>query len=105
MKRFLLLVSCFLLISITACSDPDAKSATDLDEPARGENLKIDEEHYRVISPDDITIWVNIDDHPNVVRLCLDGVAFATISQQHQGGRSITRVEEWDISCPVRVGG
>lgn len=46
--------------------------------------------------PDSVTLWNNVDGHPNVVRLCLDGVAFATTSRDYE---PILRVPEWDSEC------
>jgi len=48
--------------------------------------------------PDAITLWNNVDGNPNVVRICLDGVAFATTTRQY--GDAIMRVPEWDAQCP-----
>jgi len=49
--------------------------------------------------PDSVVLWNNVDGHPNVVRVCLDGVAFATTTRDY--GDSIMRVPEWDSKCPA----
>jgi hypothetical protein len=98
MRKLLLLIA--LVAALAACGDSDAKSASDLQEPKRGENITIPDDRYHVQAPDDITVYVNVDDHPNVVRLCLDGLAFFSVSQVHStGGPSVTRVPEWDRAC------
>lgn len=50
--------------------------------------------------PDSIHVWINIDGHPNVARLCLDGVAFATTTRAASPA-SLMRVVEWDRFCPA----
>lgn len=45
------------------------------------------------VDPDSIVVFNNVDRHPNVVKLCIDGVAFATTTQ------TIQRVPEWDKNC------
>lgn len=50
--------------------------------------------------PDSITLWNNVDRNPNIVRVCLDGVAFATTTRPDFG--SIMRVEAWDKFCPAK---
>jgi len=46
--------------------------------------------------PDKIEAYENIDGHPNVVRLCVGGLAFATTSREN--GQNFLRVPEWDES-------
>lgn len=46
--------------------------------------------------PDKIEVYMNVDTHPNIVRVCIGGVAFATISRDYN---SILRVPEWDTWC------
>lgn len=41
-------------------------------------------------------MYANVDGYPNVVRICIDGVAFATTTRPDMG--SIMRVPEWDKS-------
>jgi len=47
--------------------------------------------------PDKYELYTNIDTHPNILRLCIDGVAFATTSRQY--GDAMLRVPEWDAWC------
>jgi len=46
--------------------------------------------------PDKIETYINIDTHPNITRLCIAGVAFATTSREYT---SVFRVPEWDAWC------
>ncbi len=52
--------------------------------------------------PDSIKVWENIDGHPNIARLCLDGVAFATTSRDASAAAA-QRVPDWDRLCPGSV--
>lgn len=47
--------------------------------------------------PDKAELYTNVDEHPNVVRICIDGVAFATTTRNY--GDAIMRVPEWDTWC------
>ena len=55
-----------------------------------------DYEEARVLDPGKVAIWNNVDQHPNIVRICTDGIAWATTSRDYQ---QITRVPEWDRAC------
>lgn len=61
-----------------------------------GQNNFRDKEGVASRDADEYTLWNNVDGHPNVVRLCLDGVAFATTTRDLQ---AIMRVPEWDKHC------
>jgi len=45
--------------------------------------------------PNKIELYVNVDQHPNLVRLCIDHVAFVTTSREN--GQNFLRVPEWDV--------
>ncbi|GAA4258390.1 hypothetical protein [Dactylosporangium darangshiense] len=47
-------------------------------------------------TPDKIEVYANVDGHPNITRVCIDGVAFATTSRD--AGQNFMRVPEWDVS-------
>lgn len=47
-------------------------------------------------NPDKVELYINVDQHPNIVRLCIGGVAIATTSRQDD---NIIRVPEWDTWC------
>lgn len=45
--------------------------------------------------PDSAQIIYNVDGYPNIVRICVDKVAFATTTRDAQA--AIFRVPEWDV--------
>lgn len=45
--------------------------------------------------PDKAQIFYNVDGYPNIVRICIDKVAFATTTRDAQA--AIFRVPEWDV--------
>lgn len=55
-----------------------------------------DVEGVKSRKPDKIENYNNMDSHPNVGRICIDGVAFFTTTRQYD---SIGRVPEWDRWC------
>lgn len=48
--------------------------------------------------PDLIESYNNLDGHPNIAKVCIDGVAFATTTRDAQA--AIQRVQDWDSTCP-----
>jgi hypothetical protein len=56
-----------------------------------------DVEGVKSQEPERVEVYSNVNGHPNITRVCIDGVAFATTTRDHT---SIMRVEEWDKSCP-----
>jgi hypothetical protein len=55
-----------------------------------------DLEGVPIKDPDKIEIYANLDQHPNIVRLCIGGVAFYTTTRDLN---AIGRVPEWDAWC------
>lgn len=47
-------------------------------------------------NPDKVELYVNVDEHPNIARVCIDGVALVTTSRVDD---PIIRVPEWDSWC------
>lgn len=45
--------------------------------------------------PQKVEIIYNVDGYPNIVRICVDKVAFATTTRDAQA--AIFRVPEWDV--------
>lgn len=43
--------------------------------------------------PPKIEVWSNVDNNPNIVMVCIHGVAFATTTRDYA---SVMRVPEWD---------
>ncbi len=54
-----------------------------------------DLEDVPVQEPDKSEIYTNVDKFPNINRICIDGVAFATTTRDYE---PIIRVPEWDQS-------
>lgn len=75
----------------------------DLDQPKVNGNII--PKDYEAVSPDKVTVFLNIDDHPNVVRVCLDGLAFRTVSVKYVSLNTpaVERVPEWDAICKAAV--
>lgn len=55
-----------------------------------------DLEGVDLIDPDRIEVYANVDQNPNIVRLCIDGVAFITTSRKRF---AVQRAEYWDGWC------
>lgn len=62
-----------------------------------GNNFR-DVEGVRSQDPDLVENYNNMDQHPNIGKVCIDGVAFATTTRDYT---AIQRVPEWDKTCPV----
>lgn len=56
-----------------------------------------DYEGGEVRDPNSVAAFTNVDGYPNVVKICIDDVAFATTTRPDFG--SIMRVPEWDDDC------
>lgn len=59
-----------------------------------------DVKNVPVSHPQLLKVYDNVDTHPNIAEVCIDGVAFATTSRTY--GDAITRVPEWDHLCPAQ---
>jgi len=53
----------------------------------------LEDVHQQV--PQKAELYTNVDQYPNIVRICIDGVAFATLNRDYE---PILRVPEWDQS-------
>ncbi len=82
-KVKLLVAAGALAVSLVACSP--------------GNNFR-DLEGIKSQEPDLVEVYSNVDQHPNIAKVCIDGVAFATTTRE--GNSAITRVEAWDRTCP-----
>lgn len=99
-KRAGLLASVLLALGIlTACEDGKDAGKADLDQPKIPD--RIIPKDFEALSPDKVTVFLNIDTHPTVVRLCLDGLAWRTVSDAHSdlATPAVDRVPEWDSIC------
>lgn len=86
MRRILAVGALAALALLTGCSDANQKDV-------KGVQAKS--------NPDNVTAWANIDQHPNIVRLCADGIAFLTTSREALPAQ---RLPEWDWACPKPPG-
>ncbi len=66
-----------------------------------GNNFR-DVEGVKSQDPDLVENYNNMDAHPNMGKVCIDGVAFLSTTRDYD---SVTRVPEWDRTCPGFVGG
>jgi len=77
-KKTTLALLAFALLALTGCGD----TFRDL-EGVKGQD------------PSKVEIIYNVDGFPNIVRICVDKVAFATTTREAQA--AIFRVPEWDV--------
>ena len=86
MKKLLLAgVATGLVLTLTACGQaPWEQSLRDL-------------EGVPVKDPDQATLYNNVDLHPNLMVLCIDGVSFVTTTRPDFS--SVIRVPELDKTC------
>lgn len=93
-KRILSILLLGALLFVSACAGSDA-SKVDLKEPKqKGRTIP---SNYEVRVPDSLTVYQNIDGHPTIAKLCIEGLAFRTTSRDYE---SAERVPEWDKTCP-----
>jgi hypothetical protein len=52
--------------------------------------------------PNYVGLYLNVDGHPNIVEICINGVGFATTTREAAG--AITRIPEWDAFCQTQEG-
>lgn len=78
-----LAIATFGVLALTACSP--------------GNNFR-DLEGVKSVNPDKATVYNNVDKHPNLAVICIDGVAFVTSTRQYE---SHSRVSELDRTCPA----
>lgn len=55
-----------------------------------------DLEGVKLRDPNKAEHYTNVNGHPNISRICIDGVAFATTTREYA---PILRVPEWDAWC------
>lgn len=86
-------------LTVAACGGSDASKA-DLQQPQVDGNLAT----TKIVAkaPDSVVVYVNVDQHPNIAKLCIEGIAFRTVSSTYASLNTpaAERVPEWDASCP-----
>lgn len=60
-----------------------------------GANVR-DLEGVPIVEPQKVEIYVNLDGHPNIVRMCIDGVAVMTTTRDLN---AVQLVPAWDGWC------
>ena len=82
----------------TVYVEKDASKA-DLDQPKVAGDIV--PEDFEARSPDKVTVFLNVQSHPSIIRVCLDGLAFRTVSDHYAGlaTPAVDRVPEWDAHC------
>lgn len=65
-----------------------------------GSNYR-DLENVPLSQPDKVEIYANLDGHPNIARLCIDGRAFITTTRSGKG--SWARAPYWDSWCGTEL--
>ena len=71
-----------LIVSMASCS-------------ALSHNQERDLKGVRFQNPQKTQGYTNVNQHPNVVALCINGAGFATTTRSYD---ALTRVEVWDAS-------
>lgn len=51
--------------------------------------------------PNYVALYINLAGHPNIAKVCIDGVAFATTTRDYN---AIMRVPQWDAFCATQIG-
>jgi len=81
-----------MMLALVLFASMAVLSACNWGTPANQRDL----EHVQPRDPQKAESYTNVDQHPNIVRLCIGGVAFVTTSRQYD---SILRVPEFDAWC------
>jgi hypothetical protein len=82
-----------LALAITACQETHLQ---DIDTETRWLELSTDDLVVSVGAPDSIEVFRNVQLHPNLARICIDGVAFLTTTRDLD---AVDRIPEWDEFC------
>lgn len=77
-----------LVLSLSACLALTACDFTQTEDR--------DLEGVKLKNPAKAELYANVNNHPNIARFCIDGVAFATTTREWE---PVIRVPEWDAWC------
>lgn len=93
MKRIAMALTVALIV--TACSSAMSR---DIDTPTElaATSVELGPEQLSMQAPDQVDLFYNLDSHPNIVRLCIDGVALLTTSRDLN---AVQLVPEWNDYC------
>jgi len=95
-KRWIIVIA---LLVAASCSGKDA-GKQDLGAPRQqGDAVPKD---FATKAPDKVVVYNNLQSFPNIVQICIDGVAFRAVSDHYVGlaTPAVDRVPEWDKTCP-----
>lgn len=99
MRKWLALAAtAVVLVSCSSAMSRDIDTPTEL----AATSIELGPDQLTMGAPDRVDLFYNLDTHPNVVRLCIDGVAIMTTSREY--GDAVTRVPEWDAYCTAFMG-
>lgn len=93
MRRLILVA--LAVVAVTGCSSAHTR---DIDTETKWfeTSVELGEDHLHILPPDDVTVWYGLDSHPNMARVCLDGIAFVTSTSEF---KAFERIPEWDDYC------
>lgn len=94
MKRVLLLLVAVLVLG--ACTTAMSRDIN-LPHSFADVSVEFDEGQVDVTLADHYDVFYNMDQHPNLVRVCVDGVAVMTTTREY--GDAVTLVPEWNEYC------
>lgn len=97
MKRTAIIVA--LALVIAGCSSATTR---DIDtETAWFEtSIELTPDRLSVQTPDQVDIFLNLDGHPNLARLCIEGLGFLTSTSEFKAWE---RMPEWDDYCATQA--
>lgn len=85
MKARAIALAAVLTVLVTGCSEQLGDRGGDEGAPPD-----------RIADVDHVEVFRNADKFPNVARICVEGLAFASTSSSDPG---LVRVPEWDREC------
>lgn len=86
-----------LAVSALALSACTSQHLQDLDTSTEFLTHNVEPIEVIVTAPDSVEVFLNVDMHPNLARVCIDGIAFLTTTRDLD---AVDRVAEWDPYCP-----
>lgn len=94
MRRLIVIL---LAVVLAACAEAHMQ---DIDTETRWIEFSTEDLDVSIKVPDSIEVFQNVDSHPNIARICIDGVAFLTTTRDLD---AIDRVPEWDSICAAEL--
>ena len=82
-----------LMLVVVACQETHLQ---DIDTETRWLEPSTEPIVVKVGPPDSIEVFQNVQLHPNLARICIDGIAFLTTTRDFD---AVERIPEWDHIC------